>query len=116
MMCHVVTACPLCTRLGLQSHLNTTLMILKDAQQDADTVSNLKQLWPELINVEGLITEAQVSLSSPLQNVYIWVIDQDCSLKMRDIGQVIIFFESRNTQKSIRPISHRLDRTSLYNK
>jgi len=37
---------------------------LNDAQETADTVSNLEELWPELINVEGLITEAQVRLSS----------------------------------------------------
>ncbi|XP_020625877.1 laminin subunit beta-1-like, partial [Orbicella faveolata] len=53
--------CPLCTRLGLQAQLNTTLTTLNDAQETADTVSNLEELWPELINVEGLITEAQAS-------------------------------------------------------
>lgn len=58
-----LSACPLCTRLGLQGHLNTTLTTLKDAQETADTVSNLEELWPELIKVEGLITEAQVRLS-----------------------------------------------------
>ena len=57
------SACPLCTRLGLQDQLNTTLTTLKDAQETADTVSNLEELWPELINVEGLITEAQVRFS-----------------------------------------------------
>ena len=56
-------ACPLCTRLGLQGQLNTTLTTLKNAQETADTVSNLEELWPELINLEGLITEAQVRLS-----------------------------------------------------
>jgi len=56
------TACPLCTRLGLQDQLNTTLMTLTEAEETADTVSNLEELWPELINVEGLITDAQVRL------------------------------------------------------
>lgn len=36
---------------------------MKDAQETADTVSNLEELWPDLINVEGLIKEAQVRLS-----------------------------------------------------
>ena len=57
------SACPLCTRLGLQGQLNTTLTTLKDAQETADTVSNLEELWPELINVEDLISEAQVRFS-----------------------------------------------------
>ncbi|XP_078373908.1 laminin subunit alpha-like [Oculina patagonica] len=54
-------ACHQCTRLGLQGDLNKTLETLNDAQKDADKVSNLEQLWPELINVEALITEAQSS-------------------------------------------------------
>ena len=61
---HLFVACPLCTRLGLQGSINTTLTVLKEAQDDADKVSNLKQLWPELIRVEELITAAQVSLHS----------------------------------------------------
>lgn len=63
------TACPRCTRLGLQGDLNTTLTILKDAQQKADTVSNLKKLWPELEEVEGLIAEAKVWLFVELYKV-----------------------------------------------
>lgn len=58
--CFLFSACPLCTRLGLQGHLNTTLTTLKDAQDTADTVANLEELWPELIDVEGLIRDAQV--------------------------------------------------------
>ncbi len=60
----LLSACHQCTRLGLQGDLNKTLETLNDAQKDADKVSNLEQLWPELINVEALITEAQVRLST----------------------------------------------------
>ncbi|XP_068694373.1 laminin subunit beta-1-like isoform X2 [Montipora foliosa] len=50
--------CPLCSRLGLQGSINTTVAMLERAHTDADTVSNLKQLWPKLQEVEQLIHKA----------------------------------------------------------
>ena len=55
-------ACPLCSRLGLQGSINTTLEVLNRGKSDADTVSNLKELWPKLTTVERLVDEARVCM------------------------------------------------------
>ena len=55
-------ACPLCSRLGLQGSINTTLEVLNRGKSDADTVSNLKELWPKLRTVERLVDEARVCM------------------------------------------------------
>ncbi|XP_015749411.1 PREDICTED: laminin subunit beta-2-like [Acropora digitifera] len=51
--------CPLCSRLGLQGSINTTSEKLNRGMSDADTVSNLKELWPKLRTVERLIDETR---------------------------------------------------------
>ena len=59
-------ACPLCSRLGLQGSINTTLEKLNRGMSDADTVSNLKELWPKLRTVERLVDEARVCMQFTL--------------------------------------------------
>ena len=91
---YLSVACPLCSRLGLQADINKTLLDLKEAQANADIVSNLKDLWPELTKVEGLIDDAEVCFYT----VSLWYQQND--LKSRRVANRHLIERIRQTNSA----------------